>query len=83
VLAKVTRDAIMTELHEQWPEYDFATHKGYVTPGHAQALIERGPCTEHRRRYVNVRAAAAALRGEQPMRDNILDETDVEIARLG
>jgi len=83
VLAKVTRDAIMTELHEQWPEYDFATHKGYVTPSHARALIERGPCTEHRRRYVNVRAAAAALRGEQLMRDNVLDETDVEIARLG
>ena len=48
-----------------------------------RALIERGPCAEHRRRYVNVRAAAAALRGEQLMRDNVLDETDVEIARLG
>jgi ribonuclease HII len=83
VLAKVTRDAIMTELHEQWPEYDFAAHKGYVTPSHARALIERGPCAEHRRRYVNVRAAAAALRGEELMRDNVLDETDVEIARLG
>ena len=31
ILAKVTRDAIMTELHEQWPQYDFAKHKGYVT----------------------------------------------------
>jgi ribonuclease HII len=57
ILAKVTRDAIMTELHERWPNYEFAQHKGYVTPGHAAALAEFGPCPEHRRRYVNVRRA--------------------------
>ena len=33
VLAKVTRDRLMVELHEQWPAYDFARHKGYITPG--------------------------------------------------
>ncbi len=44
ILAKVTRDAIMTELHEHWPHYEFAQHKGYVTPGHAAALTEFGPC---------------------------------------
>lgn len=57
ILAKVTRDAIMTDLHDEWPEYGFARHKGYVTPSHAAALAERGPCPQHRRRYVNVRRA--------------------------
>lgn len=55
VIAKVTRDRIMVDLHERWPEYDFATHKGYVTPGHAAALAEHGPCPEHRFSYINVR----------------------------
>ena len=75
ILAKVTRDAIMTELHERWPHYDFAKHKGYVTSAHAAALAERGPCDEHRRRYVNVRRAAqVAMRGGDLMGDNVLDE---------
>ena len=57
VLAKVTRDRIMTELHDRWPQYDFARHKGYVTAAHTEALNLWGPCEEHRRRYVNVRRA--------------------------
>jgi ribonuclease HII len=55
VIAKVTRDRIMCRLHDRWPQYDFATHKGYVTPGHAAALVKHGPCPEHRFSYVNVR----------------------------
>jgi ribonuclease HII len=57
ILAKVTRDAIMTELHDEWPQYEFARHKGYVTSSHASALSTWGPCPQHRRRYVNVRRA--------------------------
>jgi ribonuclease HII len=57
ILAKVTRDRIMCELHMKWPEYDFAQHKGYVTPEHAEALREHGPSPEHRHSYVNVRRA--------------------------
>ena len=57
ILAKVTRDAIMTDLHERWPQYEFAAHKGYVTSSHSAALARWGPCAEHRRRYVNVRNA--------------------------
>ena len=38
VLAKVTRDRMMLELHERWPEYDFAGHKGYITDVHSAAL---------------------------------------------
>jgi ribonuclease HII len=54
VLAKVTRDRIMLELHERWPEYDFAGHKGYITDVHSAALERHGPCPEHRMRFVNV-----------------------------
>jgi ribonuclease HII len=54
VVAKVTRDRIMTGLHEQFPAYDFATHKGYVTAVHQAALEQHGPCPEHRFSYVNV-----------------------------
>ncbi|MGH8840758.1 MAG: ribonuclease HII [Jiangellaceae bacterium] len=54
VIAKVTRDRIMTDMHDRWPGYDFATHKGYVTPEHQQALSRYGPSPVHRRSYVNV-----------------------------
>lgn len=75
ILAKVTRDAIMTELHDQWPEYDFAQHKGYVTAAHAAALQRWGPCAEHRHRYVNVRRALRAGL-EEGDNDTIDDTTD-------
>lgn len=60
VVAKVTRDRLMRRLHESWPEYDFAQHKGYITPEHTAALHEHGPCPEHRFSYVNVKAASVA-----------------------
>jgi len=60
VIAKVTRDRMMMTLHERHPAYDFATHKGYVTDVHDAALRRHGPCVEHRRSFVNVRAALAA-----------------------
>jgi ribonuclease HII len=60
VLAKVTRDRIMLDLHERWPEYDFAVHKGYITDAHSAALERHGPCPEHRMRFVNVARAHAA-----------------------
>ena len=62
VVAKVTRDRIMDQLHERYPSYDFAGHKGYVTPTHNDALDEHGPCPEHRFSYVNV---ARRCRGDQ------------------
>ena len=57
VIAKVTRDRIMTDLHDRYPAYDFATHKGYITRDHSRALDLHGACPEHRRRFSNVRAA--------------------------
>jgi ribonuclease HII len=58
VVAKVTRDRMMTELDARFPSYGFATHKGYSTPEHQAALEAHGPCPEHRFSYVNVRSAA-------------------------
>jgi ribonuclease HII len=66
VVAKVTRDRIMTRLHDEYPQYGFAVHKGYVVPEHGAALRQHGPCPEHRFSYVNVRSA---LRGEEPCAD--------------
>ena len=57
VVAKVTRDRMMAELHERHPAYGFDVHKGYSTPDHGAALVEHGPCAQHRFSYVNVRAA--------------------------
>ena len=57
VLAKVTRDRIMTELHDVLPSYRFDVHKGYCTAEHAAALTEHGPTAEHRWSYVNVATA--------------------------
>ncbi|WP_019634836.1 ribonuclease HII [Actinomadura atramentaria] len=54
VIAKVTRDRLMVELHERYPDYGFDVHKGYVTRAHSAALDAHGPCPEHRFSYVNV-----------------------------
>lgn len=74
ILAKVTRDAIMTRMHEQWPQYEFAQHKGYVTSGHAAALSAWGPCPQHRRRYVNVRRALRSVPADLDASCELLDE---------
>jgi len=57
VLAKVTRDRIMVDLHAELPQYGFDAHKGYCTPVHEAALVAHGPSPVHRYSFVNVRAA--------------------------
>ncbi len=57
ILAKVARDAEMMALHERFPQYGFAEHKGYPTPRHLAALREYGPILEHRRSFGPVREA--------------------------
>jgi ribonuclease HII len=59
ILAKVTRDRLMCDLHQDFPAYRFDVHKGYCTKEHQEALAENGPCAVHRRRFVNVRRAAS------------------------
>lgn len=56
IVAKVTRDRYMCELHQRHPEYGFEQHKGYGTPAHLGALRQHGPCPEHRRSFAPVRA---------------------------
>jgi len=52
VLAKVTRDDVMAELAEQYPQYGFEIHKGYGTKSHYAALAEHGPSNVHRRTFL-------------------------------
>ena len=59
ILAKVERDRLCDALHAAHPAYGFATHKGYPTPEHLQALRAHGPCPEHRRSFAPVREAEA------------------------
>src|SRR5690606_24241903 len=58
ILAKVSRDRLMCQLHEEFPVYGFAEHKGYATPAHLAALASHGPCVYHRRSFAPVRQAA-------------------------
>jgi ribonuclease HII len=54
VVAKVWRDARMRELDAQYPGYGLASHKGYATPGHREALRKLGPCVLHRKSFAPV-----------------------------
>jgi ribonuclease HII len=66
ILAKVTRDRLMCQLHEEYPHYGWADNKGYGTPEHMEALMEYGPCAHHRREYAPV--AQAHLRFPEPLK---------------
>lgn len=52
ILAKVTRDDVMLEMAESYPQYGFAVHKGYGTKAHYEALGEYGPCPIHRMTFL-------------------------------
>ena len=52
ILAKVTRDHMMVEYDQLFPDYGFAKHKGYGTAAHIQAIQELGPCPIHRRSFI-------------------------------
>ena len=52
ILAKVTRDNIMVELAQKYPEYGFEIHKGYGTKAHYEALRTYGPCPIHRKTFL-------------------------------
>lgn len=51
IVAKVTRDRHMKELHKLYPQYGFAGHKGYATDEHLTCLERNGPCPLHRRSF--------------------------------
>jgi ribonuclease HII len=51
ILAKTSRDALMTQLHEEFPAYCWAENKGYSAPAHIEALATFGPSIHHRRSW--------------------------------
>ncbi len=57
VLAKETRDRLMEEHHNTWPQYGFNSNKGYGTAAHLKALAEHGPCEIHRQSFAPVKDA--------------------------
>ena len=52
ILAKVSRDRLMTTLDEKYQGYGFAKHKGYGTKMHVEKLKELGPCDIHRKSFI-------------------------------
>src|ERR1044071_2617434 len=70
IIAKTTRDAIMTEFDSIHPGYNFKTHKGYPTPEHCRCLKELGATPIHRRSFARVRQAL----GLDPIQDSLFEE---------
>ncbi|MEJ2139590.1 MAG: ribonuclease HII [Gammaproteobacteria bacterium] len=69
IVAKVERDAIMDELHREFPAYGFDRHRGYPTAQHRQALHEHGPAIVHRKSFRPVAEAAARRRNSPAYRE--------------
>jgi len=70
IIAKTTRDAIMTEFDSIHPGYNFKTHKGYPTPEHCRCLQELGATAIHRRSFARVRQAL----GLDPIQNELFEE---------
>ncbi len=68
IIAKVTRDRLMAEYHDMFPEYNFLSHKGYGTREHLQQLARHGPCSIHRRTFTPVHEAILAAKRESSRR---------------
>ena len=76
IIAKTTRDAIMTQFDSVHPGYNFATHKGYPTPEHCRCLKELGATPIHRRSFARVREAL----GLDPIQNELFSDEKVEAA---
>lgn len=57
IIAKVTRDRMMADFHEKYPQYELDKHKGYGTKIHMEALLKYGPCEIHRQSFAPVKKA--------------------------
>lgn len=51
IIAKVTRDRMMKKIHKKYPDYNFASHKGYGTKLHMEMIRKHGPCEIHRKSF--------------------------------
>ncbi len=61
IVAKVHRDRLCMQLHDEHPQYGFGSHKGYSTPEHLNALRQHGACVHHRRSFAPVRSVIDQL----------------------
>lgn len=62
ILAKVHRDRWCAEVDARWPQYGFATHKGYGTAAHLAALRTHGACEQHRSSFAPVAAVLSQIK---------------------
>ncbi|MBP6104588.1 MAG: ribonuclease HII [Gammaproteobacteria bacterium] len=65
IIAKVTRDRLMMQYHQQYPGYGFDVHKGYPTALHRALLASKGPCAIHRQSFAPVKAALKTMMAEE------------------
>ncbi|NOJ92657.1 ribonuclease HII [Corallococcus sp. CA049B] len=83
VLAKTTRDRLMTQLDAQYPGYGLAAHKGYPTAQHVQAIQALGVLPIHRRSFGPVREALGLAQpsGPVPMQSELFAATPAPMAK--
>ncbi len=81
VLAKVTRDHLMIEWHETYPDYGFDVHKGYCTVEHQERLDRYGPCGIHRWCFENVRRTARESGSRDEVGMSVRRAADAPLAR--
>ncbi|RDI21369.1 RNase HII [Pseudacidovorax intermedius] len=79
ILAKVHRDRLCLALHDEFPQYGFAAHKGYGTPEHLAALRQHGACVHHRRSFSPV-AQALQVAGVPPVVVQVESTVRVQLA---
>lgn len=77
IIAKVTRDRMMLELHAQWPQYGFDQHMGYGVPAHVEAIRKHGPTPAHRRTFNPVKSWFFSEKEEEEEEDSD-DESEDE-----
>lgn len=78
IIAKVHRDRLCAQLHEEFPQYGFAGHKGYGTREHLEALERHGACIHHRRSFSPV--AQALVRGPSVETVSLRESTSTVVA---
>ncbi|MGE0644170.1 MAG: ribonuclease HII [Nitrospira sp.] len=71
IIAKVTRDRLMADYHEKFPQYGFLSHKGYGTVEHLERLARHGPCSIHRRTFSPVQDVMNAARTDHARRERV------------
>ncbi len=71
VIAKVTRDRLMLQLHQEYPVYGFDQHKGYGTPAHLAALQSHGATIHHRQSFAPVRALYGLFAEEEKLNADV------------